>query len=180
METKTRLLTRRALTLVECLLALGLLGVLAVIGFPVLTRMRDQARAVQCSAHLRALGNALQIYLQDHQQTMPVMEAGRSDRDEAPAVLDTVLADYVETPEVFRCPADDSLHAKTGTSYFWNSTLNGQRAASLRFLLTRDQGRIPVLSDKENFHRGVGDGVNVLYADGHVEKEVRFTVGPSR
>jgi prepilin-type processing-associated H-X9-DG protein len=176
MEAKARLLTCRAVTMAELVVAVSILAILGTIGFPVFTQMRDRANAVQCSANLRSLGEALQLYLQDHNQTMPKLEAARTSLDEPGPVIDTVLLEYVDTPDVFRCPSDDHLHAATGTSYFWNSTLNGQPAASLRFLLTRDQGRIPVLSDKENFHRGVGDEVNVLYADGHVEKEVRFTV----
>jgi prepilin-type processing-associated H-X9-DG protein len=35
---------------------------------------------------------------------------------------------------------------------------------------------IPLVSDKENFHEDVGDGVNVLYGDGHVLREVQFVV----
>jgi prepilin-type processing-associated H-X9-DG protein len=33
------------------------------------------------------------------------------------------------------------------------------------------------VSDKENFHKYQGVEVNILYADGHVAKEVQFVVG---
>ena len=33
------------------------------------------------------------------------------------------------------------------------------------------------MSDKENFHTYQDVQVNILYADGHVAKEIQFTVG---
>jgi prepilin-type processing-associated H-X9-DG protein len=54
--------------------------------------------------------------------------------------------------------------------------LNDQNAASLSFLTTRDATRIPVISDKENFHRYQGIEVNILFADGAVKKDVMFSV----
>lgn len=180
MERQARLLTIAAFSMVEVLVVLVILAVILSIAFPTYGHLRDRSRAIVCIENLSTLGNALNLYLHDHNQTMPVLLAGRSSLDEAGPTIDTVLAEYIDSPESFRCPSDDELHAKTGTSYFWNSALNGQPVASLRFLLTTDQGRIPILADKENFHRGVGDEVNLLYADGHVEKEVRFFIDPAR
>ena len=50
---------------------------------------------------------------------------------------------------------------------------------SLSFMgITKNQSGIPLISDKENFHHGVGSEVNILYADGHVVSELQFTVDP--
>ncbi len=71
------------------------------------------------------------------------------------------------------------LWEETGTSYFWNFTLNGQRVETAFSLVGgADLGRIPVLSDKEGFHPHVPDKVNILYADGHAASELRFALPP--
>ena len=65
------------------------------------------------------------------------------------------------------------MSAHTGSSYAWNSFLNGQDADRLELLnLTSDPHRIPVFFDKEGFHaaRGAGKEMNFLYADGHLKK----------
>jgi prepilin-type processing-associated H-X9-DG protein len=94
-------------------------------------------------------------------------------------VIDNTLAKYTGAPGIFACPADKKgFAAKTGTSYVWNVTLNGQPLASLNFLgLAQDHSRIPVISDKEGFHPYLDDKVNILYADGHATKDVKFFTG---
>ena len=52
--------------------------------------------------------------------------------------------------------------------------LNGQAAGALNFLSIRDHTHIPILSDKEGFHVYEANKVNLLYADGHVTKDLSF------
>ena len=62
---------------------------------------------------------------------------------------------------------------QTGTSYAWNSLLNGQDADRLVVMnIAFGQSVIPVFYDKDNFHKDRGEGkeVNFLYADGHINK----------
>jgi len=67
------------------------------------------------------------------------------------------------------------LAAATGTSYFYNSALGGQRVHSLNFLgLVDDTSRIPVLVDKEGWHRVNPTRVNHLFADGRTSNELRL------
>jgi prepilin-type processing-associated H-X9-DG protein len=74
---------------------------------------------------------------------------------------------------VLRCPSDHAeIFETTGSSYSWNSLLNGQRADKLMVLgMNFDPHAIPVFFDKENFHaaRGPSKAVNYLYADGHIK-----------
>ena len=76
--------------------------------------------------------------------------------------LDTVLLEYVNSEDAFRCPSDHDGHwEKTGCSYFWNSLVNGQALGSMSFMgLTRNEAGIPLIADKENFHKSIGDEVN--------------------
>ncbi len=181
METEDLLLTprRAGFSLIEIFVTLGILAVLLSIGLPALGQFRDRSKALSCASNLRGIGSALNLYLVENQMRMPVLLAAKGSIDDPGETIDTLLAPYISSPDLFRCPADDEgLHEQTGTSYFWNSLLNNQPTVSLRFLLTTDQARIPVLADKEDFHRDIGHEVNILYADGRVEKEVSFSVNP--
>ena len=57
---------RRAFTLVELLVVIGIIAVLVSILLPVLSRAREAVRTTQCLSNLRELGLALQLYENDH------------------------------------------------------------------------------------------------------------------
>jgi prepilin-type N-terminal cleavage/methylation domain-containing protein/prepilin-type processing-associated H-X9-DG protein len=162
-------------TLLEILVTVAIIGLLAAIAVPSFTAISARGESTKCLSNLRQLGIALNLYLGDHDQQMPTMLAGRRSTDEEVPVLDEVLGSYITEASVFRCPADPSVWKASGTSYYWNVALNGQRATSLNFLnLVDDRSRIPVLSDKEGWHRYREDKVNFLYADGHATKELQL------
>ena len=177
--------TNAGFTLLEMLVALAIIALLMGLGVGGYDRMKRQALSHQCTGKLRHLGVALNLYLGDHNLTLPTLAPARDDKnddvneDERPT-LDMVLLKYVNSDEAFRCPADHKgLWEKTGCSYFWNSLINGQSIGNMNFLgLTKNEAGIPIISDKENFHKSVGDEVNILYADGHVVSELQFTVDP--
>lgn len=176
-----RLLQRRdraAFTLIELLVTICIIAVLVSIAIPATNRVVHSARASQCMGHLRGIGNALQIYLTDNNNVMPTLVVARESKDEGEDALDNTLAEYVQDPDAFRCPADNKhFFEKTGTSYVWNNLLNGQHTASLSMMgIIKDGSRIPVVSDKENFHKYREVEVNILYADGHVAREIQFVV----
>lgn len=165
-----------AFTLLELLVVISIVAVLAALSMPVYARVTQAARAAACMSNLRQLGAALQLYLNEHNATMPTMLAARADKSEAGSAIDNTLDVYAPNPEVFACPADTkNLAASTGTSYYWNSLLNGQSLASLHLLtVTTEHSYIPVLSDKDSFHPYEPNKVNMLYADGHASVELRF------
>ena len=107
---------------------------------------------------------------------LPVMRDRTSVTDtNIPALpgVERVLKDQLGNTNVLRCPSDRAqLFAQTGSSYSWNSLLNGQRADDLKVMgLSFDSHAIPVFFDKEGFHaaRGAKKEVNYLYADGHIK-----------
>ncbi len=167
--------SRRAFTVAELLAAVAIVAVLIGIAVPTLTRMRAGGLATECLSHLRQIGIGLNLYLDDHNQELPTLAAGRSSRSEDLPVIDTVLGGYLPSPAVFACPADPRIFAISGASYYWNSALNGQRIGALNFLALEDaSSRIPVLSDKEGWHRHTHRKVNILYADGHATRGLTF------
>lgn len=167
-----------AFTLIEIMVVLVIIAGLAALIIPAGDRVLHRARAASCINNLRNLGSALNLYLSDHNNTMPNLVIARETIGTDPPAIDTALLPYTEDAKVFRCPADSKkLWEKTGTSYIWNSLLNDQNVTSLNFFgFVKSNSRIPVMSDKENFHKYRDVEVNILYADGHVAKEIQFTV----
>jgi len=166
-----------AFTLVELLVVLAIIALLAALLLPALGRAKESARATVCLSNLHQVGIALQIYVSENNNHLPVMRDVSTD----PAVAATntfpciqkVLAAQLGNTNVLRCPADTlQLFEHTGSSYAWNSLLNGEDADHLKvFNLHFDPHEIPVVYDKEDFHkaRGAGKAVNYLYADGHIK-----------
>ena len=167
-----------AFTLAELLVVIAIVGVLAALAYPAYQRVIESGRATACTANLRQLGVALAVYLGENNNTMPTLKTARASLAEEVPVIDNTLDRYIPAKAVFACPADPGgFAAKTGTSYLWNVTLNGQALASLNFLgFTQDHSHIPVLSDKEGFHPYIDNKVNILYADGHATKDAKFFV----
>jgi prepilin-type N-terminal cleavage/methylation domain-containing protein/prepilin-type processing-associated H-X9-DG protein len=168
---------RVGFTLIELLIVIAIIGVLAALLLPVLARTRESGRSAACLSNLHQDGIALQLYVQDNQNRMPVMYDATVSTNSAPgtntATVNIVLTNYLGAQDVLRCPSDDrSLYLQSGSSYAWNNLLNGQDAEHLQvFNIQFDPHQIPVFYDKEAFHRvrGPGKGVNFLYADGHIQ-----------
>jgi prepilin-type N-terminal cleavage/methylation domain-containing protein/prepilin-type processing-associated H-X9-DG protein len=165
----------RAFTLLELLLTVAIIAVLAAFAFPAARYFQDRSMAAGCMSHLRVLGAGLNLYLADHAGFMPTLKLARASTVEDEPVIDNTLDRYVESKKAFACPADTRFAKATGTSYHWNVALNGQSVANLNFMGITDQtGHIPLMGDKEGFHRDPEHRVNILYADGHASKELNF------
>jgi prepilin-type N-terminal cleavage/methylation domain-containing protein len=166
----------RGFSLTELLVVLAIIAALAAIVLPVGRSVLARSRSAACLSNLRQIGTGLEAYLQDNGQTMPELAAGRKSKSEDLPVLDTVLAEYVPSREVFHCPADHEIHEKSGSSYVWNTTQNGRHRTRLEFFGTAGEAkRIPLVTDKEAWHPG-DPGVNFLYADLSASTQVHFGV----
>jgi prepilin-type N-terminal cleavage/methylation domain-containing protein/prepilin-type processing-associated H-X9-DG protein len=167
----------RAFTLVELLVVLAIIAILSAMLFPVLSKAKEAGRATACLSNLHQIGLALQIYVSENNNRLPVMYDQLLNTNPLPtnitATVDLVLRNHLGNTNLLRCPSDSKLFQKTGSSYAWNSLLNGQDAEHLRvFGINFNPHQIPVFFDKEGFHvaRGPGKEVNYLYADGHIKK----------
>jgi prepilin-type N-terminal cleavage/methylation domain-containing protein/prepilin-type processing-associated H-X9-DG protein len=167
----------QAFTLIELLVVLAIIAILVALTLPVLVHTKESARATACLSNLHQIGVALQIYVQENNNKLPVMRDSPTD----PAVAATntfptinkVLFTQLGNTNVLHCPSDLQQYFElTGSSYAWNSLLNGQDADHLMvFNITFQPHEIPVMFDKEDFHkeRGPSKAVNYLYADGHIK-----------
>jgi prepilin-type N-terminal cleavage/methylation domain-containing protein/prepilin-type processing-associated H-X9-DG protein len=171
----------RAFTLVELLVVIGVIALLASLLLPALVRGKESARGAKCMSNLRQLGIALKVHVHDHEDLMPMMtNAPLPPGAIPPSAPNLVLSlDLSGGTNVFACPSDDlALFPQTGSSYQWNSLLNGQPADRLSITLLGVTVNLlehgtPLFWNKDQFHRARGPGQekNVLYADGHVDKQ---------
>jgi prepilin-type N-terminal cleavage/methylation domain-containing protein/prepilin-type processing-associated H-X9-DG protein len=169
---------KRAFTLVELLVVIAIIAILAALLLPVVGRAKEKGRSAACLSNLRQVGISLQLYVQDHENKLPVMYDALVSTSSVPvtnsqATIDQVLSNYLGAARILLCPSDKKdLFTQTKSSYAWNSLVNGQDADRLTVLsFDFDPHQIPLVFDKEAFHStaGTGRGVNYLYADGHIK-----------
>jgi prepilin-type N-terminal cleavage/methylation domain-containing protein/prepilin-type processing-associated H-X9-DG protein len=60
-------------TLIELLVVIAIIAILAAILFPVFAQAREKARQTQCASNLKQLGTATLMYVQDYDETYPLM-----------------------------------------------------------------------------------------------------------
>ena len=173
---------RWAFTLIELLVVIAIIGVLAGLLLPVMSKAKEAGRGTVCLSNLRQLGLGLQLYVQDSNNRLPFMRDALLGTNSIPVTNATmlpspesVLMRYTGgSSNLWKCPSDRiDVFLQTGTSYAWNSLLNGQDSDRLVVMnIAFNSHQIPVFYDKDDFHkdRGPGKEVNFLYADGHINK----------
>ena len=162
---------RRAFTLAELLVVVGIIAVLAAILLPTLARAQREARKVSCKAQLQQVGYAFRMYMdQSNKGRYPRAPALPSvNPNNYPPIQDTLESFVNHDVRVFRCPADDTVYPAEGTSYFYYSEL-GETTVNQTFFwkVYQDVTKVPVLWDADHYHGG-NLPFNWLFADGHVE-----------
>ncbi|HMJ88626.1 MAG TPA: prepilin-type N-terminal cleavage/methylation domain-containing protein [Candidatus Acidoferrum sp.] len=168
----------KAFTLIELLVVIAVITILAALLLPMVSKSKERGRSTACLSNLRQIGISLQLYVQDHDNKLPIMYDALISTNATPptnsfATIDQVLSNYLGSARILRCPSDrKDLFIETKSSYSWNYLINGQDADRLSMMGTDyDPHQIPLVFDKEDFHArvGPGRGVNFLYADGHIK-----------
>ncbi|MBX3395192.1 MAG: hypothetical protein KF841_07470 [Phycisphaerae bacterium] len=182
--------SRRAVTKMEVVALVWVLGLAAYCLVPAVVRSRIEANRAACLSNLTSIGKALSSYMENNDGRWPFVAKLRSVRvgDQSrwstlPAVLSKELS--ADSP-VYHCPADarrnssggstpglkGNYYSTEGLSYewWWGEARGGRRigeesiSKASGFGFGRADQR--VLSDFEPFHDGDGGGaINSLYAD---------------
>lgn len=163
-----------AFTLIELLVVIAIIGILAALLLPMMGRARESGKATACLSNLHQIGIALQLYVQENQNKLPTMrDRSLTTSNDLPSPDMVLTNQYLGTVRILRCVSDtQQLFETTGSSYAWNSLLNGQDADHLKVMgMDFDPHAIPLMYDKDKFHaaRGVNKERNFLYADGHIK-----------
>jgi hypothetical protein len=125
-------------------------------------------------SNLHQIGVALQIYVDDNHNRLPVMyDFATNSAATNSQTVNLVLASQLGSQKILRCPSDDQLvFETTGSSYSWNVLLNGQDASAPKlFGAATPAEKVVVFFDKAGFHAANGPNheFNFLYADQHLK-----------
>ena len=93
---------KKGFTLIELLVVIAIIAILAAILFPVFARAREQARQTSCMNNMKQIGGAFQLYVDDWEETLPVM--GHTQWSWVQRI-----ATYHKTKNIHLCPSDDTL-----------------------------------------------------------------------
>jgi prepilin-type N-terminal cleavage/methylation domain-containing protein/prepilin-type processing-associated H-X9-DG protein len=119
---------KNAFTLIELLVVIAIIAILAAILFPVFAQARAKARQTACLSNNKQLGNALMMYVQDYDETMPPQTHQNLSAD-----IHNMLYAYSKNVDIWTCPSMNEYAAELAngsggviTDRAWNIVVAGQ------------------------------------------------------
>ena len=139
---------RKAFSLVELLVVIGIIAVLLALLLPALSKARRQAQQVACLSNLRQLGIALLAYAEEHRGWFPVSaEADTPHREDwvywqpNRKLSESRVWPYLRNTEVLKCPAGVAQRGPTVYGPFKQVLPPYPFSYSVNYLLTGIRGQ---------------------------------------
>src|SRR5207244_93437 len=118
---------RKGFTLIELLVVIAIIAILAAILFPVFAQAREQARRTQCLSNVRQIGLAMQMYMQDYDETTPAVVHLRSGNQASVEDFYGTLQPYVKNIALFYCPDRTEWSMPSGDDCSGQEGINPER-----------------------------------------------------
>ncbi|HSU56641.1 MAG TPA: prepilin-type N-terminal cleavage/methylation domain-containing protein [Candidatus Dormibacteraeota bacterium] len=191
---------RAAFTLIEMLVVIAIIGILAALLLPALSKAKARAQRIECVSNLKQAGLAFHLFAHDHNSLFPMQVSTNSGGSlqfvqsaiRAPTGFALTyhhfqpLSNELVTPRVLHCPADTrmatnqfALLRNENISYFVglsadygkpNSILAGDRNVTNDYVAILGMAQL----DASHFLRWTHElhqfKGNLLFGDGHVEE----------
>jgi len=166
---------RRAFTLVELLVVIGIIALLIAILLPVLNKAKEAANKIACASNLRSIGQALYMYTNETKY-YPAHAAQTSGG--ITAVWPSRLRKYAKMGrKVFWCPSRDTGYQwqdKTGTGAGFATSADAGYGydpgevlllvSTIRFSYGYNDWGAGALTSNNNEQKGLGGDINFNYA----------------
>ncbi len=171
----------KGFTLMELLIVIGIIGLLAGILLPVLSRAKESARRTQCASNIRQIGMGLIMYANENEEVFPQDVTTVVERPSMRS-LNMLYNTYISDKKIFKCPSDAKVTKLTNAgmsistandsfdqiecSYGYDYTHTQADDAGVALVSDRPPANPSAIANSPN-HKGRGQ--NVVYIDGHVE-----------